>query len=178
MEFTLTQDFPAGLPSLWATFGNPDYPQRKYRALGATVVRVSRFRADARAIEVALERDVAVQRERLPVWARALVGRRQTLAHHSVWRRTGPKKASAELDIVPAGLPVWAHGVGSLDDGGHGVTRMVLTWQVESRLGERIAKLFADQVRSALADDHAFTLAYLQEAAHAAARPARTEGTP
>lgn len=166
MDFTLTQDFPAGLASLWGVFGNPEYPQRKYRAMGATAVRVQRFRASARSIEVELERDMTVQRERLPVWARPLVGRRQTLTHCSVWRRAGPRQASAELDIVPAGLPVRAHAVGSLIDGGHGVTRMALSWRVDSPLGERVAKLFADQVRSALDDDHAFTLIYLHEAAN------------
>jgi hypothetical protein len=34
MEFTITQDFPAGLDRLWAVFGRPDYPRRKYRAFG------------------------------------------------------------------------------------------------------------------------------------------------
>jgi len=33
MEFTLTQDFPAGLDGLWAVFGRPEYPQQKYLAL-------------------------------------------------------------------------------------------------------------------------------------------------
>lgn len=178
MEFTLTQDFPAGLASLWGVFGNPEYVQRKYRALGATVVRVQRFHAGAESIEVELERDMAVPRERLPVWARALAGRRQTLTHRSVWRRGGPRQASAELDIVPAGLPVRAHALGSLEDGGQGVTRMVLTWRVDSPLGERVAKLFAEQVRTALDADHAFTLSYLQQAANPCSRQAGSHAQP
>jgi hypothetical protein len=164
MEITLTQEFPAGLDALWATFGSPDYPICKYRALGATAVRMRRFRAGAQTIEVELERDTPVQRARLPVWARALVGRRQTLVHRSVWRRVGATRVDAELDIEPVGLPVHAHGIGSLRDAGDGVTRMVLTWQVESLLGDRIARLFADQLRTALDDDHAFTLGYLAQA--------------
>lgn len=176
MQFTLTQDFPATLQTLWGTFGDADYPLRKYHALGATALQVRRFRANAQCIEVELARDVAVQRERLPVWARALVGGRQTLTHRSVWRRTSPLRASAELDIVAATLPVRAHAVGSLVDSGHGVTRMVLSWRVDSLLGERIEKLFADQVRSALDDDHTFTLAYLQEATNPSTRRAGVEG--
>ena len=41
---------------------------------------------------------------------------------------------------------------------------MTLAWQVKSTapmLGEKIERLFADQVCSALDDDHAFTLQYL-----------------
>jgi hypothetical protein len=43
---------------------------------------------------------------------------------------------------------------------------MNLTWQVKSRvplIGDRIERLFADQVRTALDADHAFTLQYLQQ---------------
>lgn len=166
MEFTLSQDFPAALETLWATFGNADYPLRKYRALGATAVRMRRFHADARRIEVELARDAAVQGERLPPWARVLAGGTHTLVHRSVWRRTSPLRASAELDIVPVGLPVHAHAVGSLVDSGHGMTRLVLNWHVVSPLGERVATLFADQVRAALDDDHVFTLNCLKEAAN------------
>ena len=35
---------------------------------------------------------------------------------------SGPRQASAELDIVPAGLPGRAHALGSLEDGGQGGT--------------------------------------------------------
>jgi hypothetical protein len=41
---------------------------------------------------------------------------------------------------------------------------MVLTWQVHSVLGEKIERVFADQIRAALDDDHAFTLQYLEQA--------------
>ena len=50
MEFTLTQDFPAGLDLLWAAFGRADYPRLKYLALGAMAVRLPRFSATAQAI--------------------------------------------------------------------------------------------------------------------------------
>lgn len=162
MEFTLTQDFPAGLDALWAVFGTPDYPLRKYGALGATDVRLHRFQSDTRCIEVELERDVPVRPARLPASARAVVGRRQTLVHRSVWRRTAAHQADAELEIVPIGMPVHARGVGSLLDGGRGSTRMTLTWRVDSVLGDKVARVFAEQVRAALDDDHAFTLDYLR----------------
>ncbi|WP_372526836.1 DUF2505 domain-containing protein [Piscinibacter sp.] len=162
MEFSLTQDFPAGLDRLWAAFGQPDYPQRKYLALGATAVRVQRFHITARAIEVDLERDVLVDKSRLPLWTRMLVGNQQTLRHRTAWRRVGPSQVGAELDISPSGLPVSAHGVGTIIEPVPGTTRMVLTWRVHSMLGERVERLFVDQIRAALDDDHAFTLEYLR----------------
>ena len=61
IELELTQDFPAGLDRLWAVFGRPDYPVKKYLALGATAVRTVRFSASAQAIDVELERDVPVE---------------------------------------------------------------------------------------------------------------------
>jgi hypothetical protein len=42
---------------------------------------------------------------------------------------------------------------------------MELTWQVDSMLGEKVERHFADQIRAALDDDHTFTLQYLEQAA-------------
>ena len=164
MEFTITQDYPAGLDRLWAVFGRPDYPRRKYRALGATAVLVRRFHVTAQAIEVDLERDAPVDDSRLPSWTRLLVRGKQTLRHRTAWRRVGPTQAAAELDISPVGLPVHASGTGWLVEAANGTTRMELTWRVQSVLGARVESLFAGQIRAALANDHAFTLQYLREA--------------
>jgi len=164
MQFTLSQDFPAGLDRLWAAFGRPEYPNQKYLALGAAAVRVRRFEATKQAIDVELERDVRVDRSGLPSWMRLLARDQQTLQHRTAWRRVGAKQAAAELDILPLGLPVRAHGSGTIVEAAPGSTRMVLTWQVDSILGAKVERLFADQIRAALADDHAFTLQYLQQA--------------
>lgn len=79
MQFTVSQDFPAGLDQLWAAFGRPEYPQRKYLALGAVAVRVGRFAATKKAIDVEVGRDVRVDRSRLPSWQRLLARDHQTL---------------------------------------------------------------------------------------------------
>jgi hypothetical protein len=167
MEFSFSQDFPAGLGRLWAAFGRPDYPQRKYRALGATAVRLQSFHATASRIEVALERDLRVDASALPAWASTLMRSEQTLRHRTTWQRLGPTQISAELDIEPVGLPVLAHGTGSIVETAPGATHMVLDWHVTSSvpiLGRRVERLFADQLRAALIADHAFTLQYLAQA--------------
>jgi hypothetical protein len=184
IEFNSTQDYPAGLDGLWAAFGREDYPRQKYLALGATTVRTGRFSATAQAIDVELERDVPVDPRGLPPWARALIGRQQTLRHHSAWRRAGPNRATAELDISPVGLPVRAHGLGTIAETSPGTTRMVLTWRVESNLpviGQEFERLFAELIRTSLDADHAFTLRYLEAGRprrrHAVMRPRKSPGT-
>lgn len=168
MEFTLTQHFPAGLDRLWAVFSHPDYPQRKYRALGASSVRLLRFDVTAQVIEVELERDVPVDAAGLPAWTRPLVARQQTLRHRSRWRRVSPTQISAELEITPLGLPLQARGAGTLVQTASDLSRMALRWQVTSRvplIGPKVERLFARQLRQALDADHAFTLQYLQSGA-------------
>jgi len=174
MEFTLTQDFPAGMDRLWAAFGRADYVRRKYRALGATTVRIRHFRVTAQAIDIELERDVPVDPSRLPTWSRALVGTRQTLLHRSAWQRTGPTQATATLDVSPRGLPLHARGQATIVELGPELTRMRLTWRVESTLpliGEMAERLLADQVLAALEADHAFTLRFLTGAASSRPHP-------
>jgi hypothetical protein len=167
MQFSVVQAFPAGLDRLWAVFGRRDYPTRKYLAMGASAVRIARFEAGPSAIAVDLARDVPVDPARVPGWARALVGTEQTLAHRTVWRREDPTHVSAELDIEPVGLPVRAHGSGSIVQTPAGDACMTLHWRVTSGvpvMGRNIERLFAEQIRAALADDHAFTLQYLESA--------------
>jgi len=166
MEFTLTHDYPAGLDRLWAVFGRPQYAQKKYSAMGATAIRLDRFHCTADALEVELERDIAVDKSRLPAWARRFIGDAQTLRHRTMWRRVGPAHVTADLDISPVGLPVRAHAVGAIVQTRDGVTRMQLNWRVHSPLpilGEKVERLFAEQIQAALDEDHAFTLQYLQQ---------------
>jgi len=165
VDFTLTQYFPTGLDRLWVVFGRPEYPQRKYRALGATTVRLQQFQVTEQTIAVELERDVPVDQSRLPAWVRSMVDSQQTLRHRSRWRRVSPTRITAELDISPVSLPVHARGVGTIVEIAPGMTLMTLTWHVKSMvplLGGKIERLFADEVRTALHDDHVFTLQYLQ----------------
>lgn len=174
MDFSTTQDFPAGLDRLWAVFGRPEYPLRKYESLGATAIRMHVFHVTAQLIEVDLERDVSVDPVRLPAWARTFIGSGQTLRHRTQWRRIGPTQAAAELDISPNGLPVSAHGVGVIGETAPGTTRMVLSWRVRTRLPfmrSSVERLFAREVRMALDADHAFTLRYLRRA-----QPDRRQG--
>jgi hypothetical protein len=165
--FEIVQDFPARLDRLWSVFGRADYPRRKYLSMGATEVRLRAFRAAPTAIDVDLERDVPVDRERLPAWARAVAGSRQALHHVTHWRRIDATHATGELEIAAVGLPVHAQGAGAIAERADGRTRMTLEWQVSARLpvvGRALERLFADQLRQALDADHAFTLAYLRDA--------------
>ena len=164
MEFTVTQEFPARLDRLWAAFGTPEYATRKYLALGATAVRIGRFHASADAIEVELERDLPMTGSvALPSWARAAIGRTQTLRHRTHWHRVDGSQVTARLDISPVGLPVRAHGTGTIVESAGRTTRMVLNWRVDSMLGRKVERLFADRIRAALDDDHRFTLRYLAQ---------------
>jgi hypothetical protein len=165
LDFVRCDDYPAALARLWAVFGDPSYPLAKYRALGATSVRLERFDVSPASIAVDLERVVPVDRASLPAWCRPLVGATQTLRHRSEWRRVAPATVDASLEIAPRGLPVRAEGRGTITelDGAH--SRMEVRWQVTSplpALGGRVEQLFADQLRAALAADHDFTAGYLE----------------
>jgi hypothetical protein len=182
MEFSTTHDYPAGLDRLWAAFGQPGYPRQKYLALGARLVRLDRFDACADTIDVDLERVVSLDTVALPAWTRHLLGDAQTLRHRTAWRRVSPHRVEACLDIVPLGLPVQARGTGSIDELPAGTSRMRLSWRVDSRLpvlGARVERIFADQVRAALDEDHRFTLGLLRQTAPArqSRAPRRTGAT-
>ncbi|MGH8541129.1 MAG: DUF2505 domain-containing protein [Stenotrophobium sp.] len=165
MKLELHQEYPASLDRLWAVFGSPDYPPAKYKALGATSFEMKRFSATAGLIEADLVRKTPVNPEAVPEWALKFISAEQTVRHHTRWRRTSPTEVRAELHINPQGLPVNIAGTGTIcEAAGH--TRMDLSFDIDCKiplLGGKIAKLFAEQIRQALVDDHAFTLRYLKQ---------------
>jgi hypothetical protein len=124
-------------------------------------------------IEVELERKAPVALEMLPVWARLLSGRQQTMRHHSRWERVGPTQINAEPDISTVGVPLHAHCVGSVVELSRDLSRMTLKFDVNCNVptvGTNVARLFAEQVKEALRADHAFTLGYLEASGKSARR--------
>jgi hypothetical protein len=178
-DFEIVQDFPASLSRLWETLGRRDYAERKYRALGSTALQIKQFDSTPQRIEVRLERTLRVEPNRLPAWAFWLSGPQQRLDHHSCWTRVGAREAAVELRVSAAGHAVRAHATGSVTELDPGHTRMRLHVTVECPvpvIGRRIAHLFADRMKQALEQDHAFTVRYLvgddASPASAATRPA------
>jgi hypothetical protein len=174
MKFRMRQDYPTSLEHLWAAFGDADYPEQKYRALGSSAVQILRFTATAKLIEVELERKARVVVAKLPAWARPFADGEQRMRHHSKWWRVSPTQVNAELDIVPVGLPVRAHATGSAVELTATQTRLTLSIEVKCWLpgiGATVARLFAEQMKEALRADHAFTLRYLERAEERLSKP-------
>ncbi len=165
MQFDLTQDFPVGVQGLWSALGCVDYVEQKYRSLGSTSLRKLRFSADAQSIDVEFDRQAPVAREKLPVWARLLSGKKQAMHHHTRWRRAGGARVDVEVEISALGMPISARGTGSVVELSPEHSRMTLHFDVRSAfpaLKSGVARVFAQQVEHALQADHAFTLDYLQ----------------
>jgi predicted RNA methylase len=164
VTFRLEQDFPTELARLWAVLGRRDFVEQKYQALGSTALHILKFDASERMIEVELERRVPATPEEMPAWARVLSGVRQTMHHHTRWERVSPTRIDAEVDISPVGKPVRVHGIGTVVELSPDRTRMTLDFNVECNvpaIGPKVARLFADQMKQALREDHRFTLNYL-----------------
>jgi hypothetical protein len=162
----LEQDYPVALERLWQLLGRRDYVERKYAALGAPSFRLLRFEAGDRGIEVEHERGVSIAPDALPGWARPFAGRVGALVQRSRWRRAGAGRAEVRIEVRLAGLPLRAECRGEAVELSPTLTRLTLDFALRGGLplGGRIARLFADQVRHALAQDHAFTVAYLAAA--------------
>jgi hypothetical protein len=165
MEFDLVQEFPVGLDRLWCALGRAEYVEGKYRSLGSTSLRILRLDADATSIEVELEREAPVAVVELPVWARAFAPARQRMRHRTRWRRAGPHRIDAELDIRAVGEHVAATGRGSVIELSPTRSRMSLRFDVtctSRAFKSRVETVFARQVQHALRVDHAYTLDHLR----------------
>lgn len=166
MKLELSQDYPTSLDQLLATFSNPEYPERKYKSLGATSVKLLKFESSPKLIEVDLERTTPIPADKVPDWARKFIGGEQTLRHQTKWDRSSPTTVDAVLNVIPANLPVKIEGTGKIVQLSAQQTRLTLQFEIRCKvplIGGKVETLFVEQVRNSLADDHAFTLKYLQQ---------------
>ncbi len=164
VQLTVTQDYPALPAALFAVFGDPAYPPAKYRTLGALSCEVRTHRADDREIHVDLERLVCVDLDALPAIVRKLASAQQTMRHDTRWRRRGDG-ATGELAIEVVGKPVRIEGTADISPH-EGGSRVIFRFEISSSVplvGDKIARVFAGQVEAALARDHEFTRAWLEE---------------
>ncbi len=184
MRFKLRQEYPASLDRLWTIFSDGAYPERKYRALGATAFRMLLFRASPERIDVEFERRIRLAADKWPGWAgrlrRAFADEQLTLRHSGKWRRLGQKRGEAELEVTVVrgltGVPIRVHGAGPIAEVSSQLTRLELRLAVECRLplvGGAIARLVARQMKEELAADYDYTLAYIKRTRRAGGAASR-----
>lgn len=166
MKITLQQDYPAGVNTLWQVFGDPEYPHKKYRALGITGYEVHQFDVTGEEIALDMTRTLSIPPDRIPALVQKFLHPEQALRYVSRWRMTSPESATFDLSIIPHGLPVKIAATGTLaqQDGTH--STMTLEFDIAANvpfLGGKIESLIAQQLEKSYRSDHAFTLQYLKE---------------
>ncbi|HEX4939143.1 MAG TPA: DUF2505 domain-containing protein [Candidatus Kapabacteria bacterium] len=166
MKISLQQDYPASLSTLWRVFGNPDYPHRKYRALGITGYEIHRFDASADHIDLDMSRVIAIPEDRIPALVQRFLHPEHTLRYVSSWHLRSSTVADFDLSILPHALPVHITAKGSLTEQDAKHSHMSLDFDIKAHvplLGGKIEKLIGQQLEKSFQSDHAFTLRYLAE---------------
>lgn len=166
MNTVLQQDYPASVDTLWQVFGQPDYPQRKYKAQGITAYAVREFTVSPEKISLDLTRTLSIPADRIPAIVRKFLHPEQTLHYVSHWFRRGPDAADFDLDIIPVGLPVHIKGKGQLRQTGGASTRLTIDFTVTVNvplIRHKVESMVAAQLEKTFRDDHAFTLRYIEE---------------
>ena len=164
MHFRTRQQFPFPLADLWHACSERAYLQRKYEAMHDVATRVRQFRADARRIEVRLERKVALGELPLPAWVRRAGRLPDVLLQQSTWQRTDAGHADGRMAIEVPGLPVHVEGTGVLRQAGASA-ELAIAWEARCTMplvGSAAERVMAVLVRHAMRRDRAFTVAYMQ----------------
>lgn len=166
MKITLQQHYPASLKTLWQVFGNPEYPHKKYRALGITGYEVHRFDVSEREIDLDMTRTLSIPADRIPGFVQKFLHPEQDLRYISRWRMITETSAAFDLSIVPPGLPVKISATGTLVQKDSDQSTMTLSFDIAAHvpfLGGKIEHLIAQQLEKSFVSDHAFTLRYLAD---------------
>lgn len=166
MKITLQQEYPASVKTLWQVFGDPEYPHKKYRALGITGYEVHQFDVTDAQIDLDMTRTLSIPPDRIPALVQKFLHPEQDLRYVSSWRMTSPGSADFELHIIPHGLPVKVVATGTLAERNDQCSTMTLDFDVTANvplLGSKIESLIAQQLEKSYRSDHAFTLEYLRE---------------
>lgn len=166
MKASFDQDYPASVETLWQVFGNPEYPHKKYRALGISAYEVHRFETTGNRISLDMTRTLSIPPDRIPSLVQKFLHPEQDLRYVSSWNRVTPEHADFVLEIIPKGLPLKVKAAGTLRQTGPNHSTMSLEFDVTANvplLGGKIESLAAQQIEKSFRSDHAFTLQYLAE---------------
>lgn len=166
MKITLQQNYPANVKTLWQVFGDPDYPHKKYRALGITGYEVHQFDVSGDEIALDMTRTLSIPPDRIPALVQKFLHPEQALRYVSSWRMTSPESAVFDLKIIPHGLPVKVVATGNLAQHDSHHSTMTLEFDITANvpfLGGKVESLIAQQLEKSYRSDHAFTLRYLEE---------------
>lgn len=164
MKAGFQQDYPAGIDRLWRVFGQPDYPQRRYRAQGVTAYELRRFATTPTTIDLDMLRTLTIPPHKIPTLVQKLLPTEVTLHYVSHWRRSAADRADFDIDITAESLPVQVKGQGRLTQLAEDCSRLAIDVDIDVHvplLGHKLEKLLAAQIEKAFRDDHAFTLNYL-----------------
>lgn len=164
MKAGFHQDYPASIDRLWQVFGQPDYPERKYRLQGVTAYEVREFVVTPTTIALDLLRTLSVPADKIPAFVRRLVPAEQTLHYVSHWRRSAADLADFDLDIVAVDLPVQVKGKGQLRQLSENCSRLSIDVDIAVHvplIGHKIEQMLAAQIEKSFREDHAFTLGFL-----------------
>lgn len=166
MKITLQQVYPASVKTLWQVFGDPEYPHKKYHALGITGYEVHQFDVSGEQISLDMTRTLSIPPDRIPAFVQKLLHPEQALRYVSSWRLVSSEAADFDLKIIPHGLPVKISATGTLTQQDTNRSTMTLTFDIAANvpfLGGKIEGLIAQQLEKSYHSDHAFTLRYLDE---------------
>lgn len=166
MKITLQQDYPASIKTLWQVFGDTEYPQKKYQALGITAYEVHQFDVSDNQIDLDMTRTLSLPPDRIPAIVKKFLHPEQDLRYVSSWRMISPESATFDLKVIPHGLPVNIIATGSLAQQSGQCSTMTLTFDITANVplfSGKIESMIAQQLEKSYQSDHAFTLKYLAE---------------
>lgn len=172
MNRTSITCLPFSIDRLWALCSDPVFSEQKFLASGAESVSIHRFVATPTNVELELEHEACIGPCAMPNWFREWGGSRQTLRERTGWRRTGPRRAEMEIEIVPVGVPARIDGRGMACEPVPGLTFVLTNWHVTSTLpylGDQVELLFAERIDARVRGDREFMLRFAGARARAAA---------
>lgn len=166
MKASFQQDYPASVEKLWQIFGDPEYPHKKYRALGISAYEVHQFDVSGTRISLDMTRTLSIPPDRIPALVQRFLHPEQALRYVSSWNRITPEHADFVLEIIAHGLPIHVRASGTLRQADSNHSSMALEFDVRASiplLGGKIETMVIQQIEKSFRADHAYTLQYLAE---------------
>lgn len=161
-----TRSYPVSAEQLLSFLTSKEFYVRRYNILEVEDYSFEQCEQTEQGFVVHIERNMPINTERIPSFARRFVGETAELSTRFVWDNQGAAPYVGHYSVAMAGAPVTIEGTVKVSAQTDSSCEQNIDLKIHCSvpiIGKKLAALLAQRVEKVLEDDYQATLRYLRE---------------
>jgi len=166
MKLAQTRTYPISAEQLLSLLTSREFYVGRYDILAVNDYCFEQCEQTEQGFVVHIKRNMPINTDRIPGFARRFVGDTAELSTKFVWENEGPSPYVGRYSVTMAGAPVTIEGVVRIAEQSVGSCEQHIALTIDCSVplvGKKLAALLAQRVEVVLEDDYQATLRYIKQ---------------